>query len=215
MTRAESCGASRCPQPEPIRSPCDERRLAARFAAGDRGAEIEVVTRYGPRITRLVQRLLGWRTDVDDIVQDTFVSAFLARKKFRGESRLETWLVRIAVNRCRAFHRKRLLRAKLFEMWWTQESSGAEPGKEGGTVHPNQPETRPDEAAIASERHAIVRQAVASLALKYREVVVLFYLEEMTAQETANTLGVKCNTVEVRLSRARKMLKKVLNDLQI
>lgn len=68
----------------------DEAALAQRFARGDADAADAVIRRYGPRIGRLVERMLAWPGDVADIVQETFVAALAARGRFRGESRLET-----------------------------------------------------------------------------------------------------------------------------
>jgi len=192
---------------EPIDKPlCDDRRLAARFAAGERAAAEEVLARFTPRLIRLVRRILGWRSDVDDVIQDIFVSAFNSRNKFRSDSRLETWLVRIAINRCRAFHRRRLLRGKLFAAW---RDANYDPA----AANLDRCEVLPDNFAITFELAATVRETVTNLPSKLREVVVLFYLEEMTIQQTADALGLKQNTVEVRLSRARKMLAKRLGKL--
>ena len=193
MAKAELPGATPRHLPGSLNeSPREERELATRFVAGERAAAEEVITRYAPRITRLVRRMLSWQTDVDDVVQDTFVAALASRQKFRGNSQIETWLVRIAVNRCRAFHRRRLLRGKLFAAWRDARREDV-----NGSA---------DASSLAEEHAAAVRSAVAGLSPKYREVVVLFYLEDMTAQETADALSLKRNTVEVRLTRARKML---------
>ena len=65
-------------------------------------------------ITRLVYRLLGWRKEeVEDVVQEVFLSAWQHWGRFRGECEVGTWLIRIAVNKCRSWHRKRFLRIKL------------------------------------------------------------------------------------------------------
>jgi RNA polymerase sigma factor (sigma-70 family) len=183
-----------------------DRRLAVRFAAGERAAAEEVLAQYTPRITRLVRRMLGWRSDVDDVVQDIFVTAFASRRKFRGGSRLETWLMRIAINGCRAFHRRRLLRGELFNRW---RDANYDPA----SADLDRRAALPDDLASAAERMAAVRLAVAELPAKYREVVILYYLEETTAQESAEILGLKRNSVEVRLSRARKMLGQRLGKL--
>ncbi len=66
-------------------------------------------------ISRLVYRLTGYRSDVDDLVQDVFVAALVAWPKFRGDSSARTWITRIALNRCRLYHRRRLLGRGLIE----------------------------------------------------------------------------------------------------
>ena len=124
------------------------------------------------------------------------MSALNARAKFRGESRLETWLVRIAVNRCRAHHRRQWLRSNLFAAWRDQRTIDADCGA--------------DAAAIAAERAAAVRDAVGQLPTKYREVVVLYYLEEMTAQEAAERTRFE---TEHRRSSARPRTKMLAEPL--
>ena len=68
----------------------------------------------------------------------------------------------------------------------------------------------PESAALHGERATQVRRAVARLPSKYREGVTLYYLEEMTTERVAEVLGIARNTVEVRLSRARKQLARTL-----
>lgn len=72
---------------------------------------------------------------------------------------------------------------------------------------------RPEAAFDRSESGSNVRRAVDSLAEEYREVVVLFYLEDMTSAEVAETLGLRDNTVRVRLTRARQLLRQQLTSL--
>jgi RNA polymerase sigma-70 factor (ECF subfamily) len=139
------------------------------------------------------------------VAQETFVAALAARSRFCGESRLETWLVRIAINCCRAHSRKTWLRRKLFAAWQDRQAATGAAGWE--TV------AGPD-TAVRREQAAEVRRAVASLPHKSREVVVLYYLEEMTAAEVAEALNLRQNTVEVRLNRARKQLAEALRHLE-
>jgi RNA polymerase sigma-70 factor (ECF subfamily) len=191
----------------------DEQSLGERFASGETAAAREVIERYQPRVGRLVRRLLAWPDDVVDVVQDVFVSALAARGKFRGEARLETWLVRIAINTCRAHNRRRWVRAKLFAAWsGRQQAENASSNVQSGEP-PTGTAVPPDRTAIDEEHARLVRQAVANLPQTYREVVVLYYLEEMTAAEVAESLGIRTNTVEVRLSRARKQLGSALAHL--
>ena len=86
-----------------------DRRLVARFVAGDESALDEIVLTHQRRITHLVHRLLGWPEGVEDIVQEVFVAVLSNLHRFRGESRFSTWLSRIAVNKCRSHQRQQLL----------------------------------------------------------------------------------------------------------
>jgi RNA polymerase sigma-70 factor (ECF subfamily) len=153
-----------------------------------------VAAEYG-YVARLVGRLLGWRRDTDDLVQDVFVSALAAWPRFRGECAVRTWLARIAVNKCRSHNRRRWLRERLFAAWRARQELAAAC------------ESPPADSSESMDR---VRQAVDRLAQRDREVIVLHYLEQMTVTEIAGVLHISRNAVEVRLSRARKRLKLAL-----
>jgi RNA polymerase sigma-70 factor (ECF subfamily) len=171
--------------------------IAAAFRAGDRAAAEVVATRLAPFVAQLVRRLTAWRGDADDLVQDVLVAALAARRTFRGAANLKTWITRIAINRVRAHGRKQWLRRRLFAAWaGRQQPSSAAPA---------------DAAAIDSEQAQAVRDAVARLPTKSREAIVLCYLQNLTPAEAAEALGVSAGAMEVRLSRARKQLEKMLS----
>jgi RNA polymerase sigma-70 factor, ECF subfamily len=149
-------------------------------------------------IARLVHRLLGYRDDVDDIVQDVFTAALVAWPKFRGESSARTWLAQIAINRCRRQHRNRMLGRGLLEKFRRR------------WFFPAINELRTD--CEADNAHEVVRCALAALGPRDREVLVLHYLQELTLSEVAQFVGISRNAVDVRLSRARKRLKAILEN---
>lgn len=171
----------------------------ARFARGDGSAFAEIVSAHQGRISRLVYRLLGWRDEADDVVQEVFLAALKNLRRFRGRSSLSTWLTRIAINKCRTHRRRRFLRERLFRA----------AGDEAGLVRVGPA----DRAHMAGETFERVRRAVARLPGRYREVVVLRYLEEMPVEQITRTLGLSRNAVEVRLHRARQRLRAALAGL--
>ena len=173
--------------------------LAERFAQGDRAAFAEIVAAYQGRVGRLVQRLLGWQEDADDVVQEVFLRAWKSARRFRGESSLATWLTRIAVNACRKDRRRRLGRLRLFGAAAARASSS--------------PLQRPERGDLDPDTFERVRRAVRKLPARYREIVVLRYLEEMPAEKVAQVLGVSRGAVDTRLHRAREKLRKSLNGL--
>ena len=159
----------------------------------------QLVADHRERVTRLAYRLLGWRDEVEDVVQDVFVSAYANLEGFRAESSVATWLTTITVNKCRSHHRRRFLRIR----WLADARRSATPRR-----------GPPAEAeALGRESFEQVRRAVRALRGRDREVIVLRYLEEMSVSEMAVVLGVSRNAVEVRLSRARARLKAVLGGL--
>ncbi len=84
----------------------DDERLVEQFKRGDESAFDRIVEQYSSDIAALSNRLLGWSGEVDDVVQDIFLAAFLGLKKFRCECSLKSWLFTITINKCRS-HRYR------------------------------------------------------------------------------------------------------------
>lgn len=161
--------------------------LEQRFRDGDDTAFDEVVALYAPAIGKLVHRLSGWQTDGEDVVQDVFVAALANRQKFKGTASLKTWLFAIAVNRCRSYNRRQFLRQRLLRgLMLTSGSAGSGQDK--------QPQTE------------IVRLALARLPAKYRDVLVLKYLEELPTEEIMHILNIQQNTLYTRLNRAKKLM---------
>ena len=163
----------------------DEMELVRRFKAGQTEAFDQIVQRHFEPIGRLVARLLAWRGDVHDVVQETFLVAFEKLPQFEGRSQLRTWLSTIALRTAR-----RSLRMRRIQFWKSDVEVAFSPQCE--IEH--------------RERAEKVRAAVRSLGESLREVVVLHYLEGESIQATAEMLGLRVNTVEVRLHRARKLL---------
>jgi RNA polymerase sigma factor CnrH len=175
--------------------------LAAAFRADETAAANVLAEHLALLAARLVRRLSAWSDDCDDLVQDVLVTALVNRHAFDGRSKLETWITRIAINRCRAHYRKQWIRRKLFRAWAERQQS-------------NQKASASAEAAAdESERAQLVRAAVAELPQQAREAVVLCYLEGLSVAEAAEALGIRRGTIEVRLTRARKLLRTLLSDL--
>ena len=187
---AEPHGAVSNSLPEPSA----DARLFQRFSAGDASAFDEVVATHQQRVARLAQRLLGWPQDVEDVVQDVFLAALGNLKNFRGDSSLATWLATITLNKCRSHRRKRFLRWRSLRQ--KESETLAEQEAPGETTE--------------TETLERVRRAVRALPARYREVVVLHYLEEMPVAEVGKVLRISRGAAEVRLHRARTRMKTLL-----
>ena len=175
--------------------PDEEDRVAEDVVRTDPAAFERFVAAHRARVAGLAYRLTGWGDDVDDVVQEVFLSALRNMRRFRGECSLATWLAAITVNTCRNQWRRRLLRGRLF----------AGLARQTGTTA-----AAADTRALDDERFADVRRAVRALPSRYREVIVLRYLEEMSVAEVGTVLGISRSAVEVRLSRARQRLKRLV-----
>ena len=150
-------------------------------------------------VRQLVFRLLSWRDGGEDVVQEVFLQAWRSRRKLAGLANLELWLKRIAINKCRSRQRREAVRRRW--LFWRQ-------GQKNLDIAP-----APDAAASQDEQAARVRQAIAALSGRYRAVIVLHYLEQLSIENIAALTGARRNTVEVQLHRARLQLEKTLADL--
>jgi len=177
----------------------EEQALVERFRRGDDSAFDRIVERHSAEVAALANRLLGWPRDVDDVVQDVFVAAFVNLKKFRGDCRLRTWLFAVTVNKCRSHRLRRRRRLQVRRVDDLEAVAGCDEAAE-----------RP---AMDQETLARVRGAVQALPQRYREVIVLRYLQGLESAEVGELLRLRANAVQVRLNRARKRLRETLGNL--
>lgn len=168
--------------------------LGERVARGDPSAFDELVSVYQPRIARLVHRLMGWRGDVEDVVQEVFLAALNHGHRFRRDASLGTWLTTIAVNKCRSHQRRLGVLWKRFVRGPLEEAE-----------HPS-PDRPAQQALSGVETSSKVRETVQALSPRDREVVVLRYFDDLSPAEIAVLTGQSKNAVEVRLHRARARL---------
>jgi RNA polymerase sigma-70 factor (ECF subfamily) len=176
-----------------------DERLVERFNQGDESVFDRIVEQHSAEMTALANRLLGWPGEVEDVVQDIFLAAYMGLKRFRCHSSLRTWLFTITINRCRKYRHRRMLRRKVF--------SNVAARTCGPQVE------APDKTPMDAEAFERVRTAVRALPAKYREPVVLRYLQELDAKQISEILGISRNAVQVRLNRARERLKEDLAEL--
>ena len=151
----------------------------------------EMIARYGDGILRLCLLYLGDRQLAEDAFQETFVKAWRQQGTFRGESSVKTWLSQIAVNTCRDMRRS---------AWFRHVDQRIE------IEDVQSPALQIDEDDDAEE----VAFAVVKLPVKYKEVILLYYYQDMTLKEIADALGIGISSVSERLKTARTKLRKVL-----
>ena len=142
---------------------------------------------YGDALLRTCFMHLGDRQLAEDAVQEAFLKAFVHLEDFRGESSEKTWLTRIAINTCRSMRRNAWFNLRRSEL------SDALPAPTGAD-----PADAVDDTLV---------RAVSRLKPKYREVIVLYYYQEMKTREVAQVLGIPERTVSSRLVRAREALR--------
>jgi len=180
----------------------DDLILVDRILAGDRRAFEPLVRRHERRVFRVTLAVLGNSEDAEEAMQDTFVKAFRHLSQFRKESRFTTWLTRIAVNDA---IQKRNARKNFVPL------AEAETAAEQFTPKRYEPwKSNPEQLYGKQEIHRFVEQAIQSLPEIYREAFVLRDVEELSAEEAAEVLGIKVPALKTRLLRARLMMRETL-----
>jgi len=192
-------------EPGPCLTDDADALLVERFARGELTAFDHIVRRHRAQVAGLAHRLLGWPDDVDDVVQEVFLAALRGLPSFRGHSALATWLTRITINKCRS-HRRRWLLSPA--RWLNRGSAGSNGSARAVPQAP--PADRP---MLDLERFERVRRAIDRLPRRYREAVVLRYLEQMSIEAASEALSARPATVQVWLHRARRILRDSLADL--
>ena len=164
---------------------------------GDREAFNELVRSTYRDIYSLAYRLTGNPDDASDVVQDAYVRAYRAIRRFRGDSSFSTWMYRITSN-CASTHLSRRTRQR------TEELSDDVPIVD---LRPEQDPSLRAEAAVL--RHHVDR-ALRTLPERLRQVGVLRDLHDLSHSEIAAELGITTSAAKVRLHRARQRLRVVL-----
>ena len=181
----------------------DDAELVAASKAGDQDAFAQLVLRHQRRIFNLVFRMLQQYEEANEVTQETFFAAWQGLPSFRGDARFSTWLYRIAYNCClkQLEQRKRdsALQTAIQAEQILQEESCDE---------------RAAEELETYERQALVREHLSLLPTKYRVVLILRHLQEMTYEEMAEILTIPIGTIKTHLFRARNLLKERLETFE-
>jgi RNA polymerase sigma-70 factor (ECF subfamily) len=183
----------------------NESLFIARLVARDEAAFNELVVTYERRVFALVFRMLGRRDEAEDVAQEVFVQVFKAIDQFRGDSKLSTWIYRIAVNLCKN-RSKYLSRRHAGEQDDIHAIADRAPlsaakGVSVGDV------SRPDELVEGMQLERVVKQAIAELEPDFREALILRDVEDMSYDEIASVTGLAVGTVKSRIHRARIQLR--------
>jgi RNA polymerase sigma-70 factor (ECF subfamily) len=182
-----------------------EEKLVERLKRRDEAAFNEVVRLYQERVFRLVLRMLGDRAEAEDVAQEVFITVFKSIDGFRGDSKLSTWLYRVATNHCknRIKYLERRARGKKKEFDEIAEHDTLE----SATMSPSAQVARPDQQAEANQIELIVRAAIMELDEDQRVLVIMRDVENMSYEEIQQETGLPEGTVKSRLHRAKGLLR--------
>jgi len=182
----------------------DESELVSRAQAGEDEAFSELVSRYQNKIYRLAKNITQNNEDAEDVLQEAFLKAYSHLKGFQRNSRFYTWIVRIAVNEALMKLRKRRSDRTV------PLDEPVETGEEAVTREIAVWDDNPEQRYSHEEMQQILDDAVEDLKPDFRTVFVLRDIEELSTEETAETLGISIPAVKSRLLRARLALREKL-----
>jgi len=179
--------------------------LAARCAARDRDAVLQVTVANNQRLFRAAWSILKHRQDAEEAVQAGYLKAFAAMDRFDGRASLSTWLTRIVINE--ALGRLRAARRRRSHL----ESEGVMVlDRYRDTLSNGSVAAAPDAALAREQLRLLLERAIGDLPDIFRTVFVLRQVEGLSIEETAEALGIAPATVKTRLLRARRKLQEAL-----
>lgn len=184
----------------------DEAALVGLARQNHGGAFRALMQRFNQPLFRTARSILRDDAEAEDALQEAYVRAFGALGGFRGDASLRTWLTRIVINEAR---RRLARRRETVELEAVQaaEDEGRVVSLLGGPMALD-----PEREAARAETRRMLERAVDGLPEAFRLVFILREVQELTIEETAESLGLKPATVKTRLFRARKLLRERLDE---
>ncbi len=181
---------------------CSDEDLLVAAGRGDRSAFGTLVERHHRGVMQFIYRFLGNvdRCTAEDLTQDVFLKAWKAAPAYTPRAKTTTYLLRLATNTALNYRR-----------WWRLRRTASLPGDEGPAALPDDPESAADRMA-ADEQAASVREALGRLARPQRAVIVLRHFHGLSYAEIAEVLETTVSSVESLLFRARRRLRKLLEN---
>jgi RNA polymerase sigma factor (sigma-70 family) len=200
-------------QPEPTvpRESDDDLRLIARIARHDHAAFEILMRRHNGRLFRVARAILRDDAEAEDALQDAYLDAYRHIEDFRGSSRVATWLTRIVINHALMRLRKQKRDRVVVPMVREQATGESVMEREVADTRAEAPPA----ATLRAEVRRLLERRIDELPLSFRTVFVMRDVDEMTVEETAESLGIPSATVRTRLFRARALLREALaRDIQ-
>ena len=179
-----------------------DEELALRVQKGNKEAFATLLEHFERKLLRYGNRFLSNRQDIEDIVQDVFMAAYQNIHSFDASQRFSPWIYRIAHNKfVDALKEKSRTPLVLFDFDTLFSHH----------VYDESSETEREQG----EMRKMIDKGLEKIPLKYREILILHYLEELKYKEIADVLHIPTGTVGIRLKRAKEALKKVYTSMDL
>jgi RNA polymerase sigma-70 factor (ECF subfamily) len=185
----------------------DDAELVRLAQRGERDAFRVIIQRGNQQLFRVARSIVRDDGEAEDVVQEAYARAFAAIGEFRGEASIMTWLTRITLNEARGRLRRRRKMVGLHELEAAQDA--------GALIMPlpTPPDgANPEVDAARKQIRELIERAIDDLPENFRTVFIMRDVQECNIEETAVSLELKPETVKTRLHRARRLLRRALNE---
>ena len=183
-----------------------EENLIKKVKKGDRDAFAELVELYKDKVYKVSYRMVGNRQEAEDVAQETFLRVYANIGSYDPKYKFSTWIYRIASNLSIDQLRKR-------KQVYSLDKEVV--GTDGLDWHDrlSDPAKGPEDEFLTGELQSQVQEAINSLTPKYRSIMILRYLEDLSLNEISEILKLPVSTIKTRIHRGREALRKKLNLL--
>jgi len=183
----------------------DDLKIIESCLLGNSQMFSRLIDNYKNMIYNLAYRMSNNPQEAEDISQETFLRAYQSLARFNPSYKFSTWLYQITLNIIRDRFKKK-------ELNYVSLDTPIETGDSEFYPQPEDSTNNPEQIIAQKENIQAIQQAIYSLPLKYREVIVLRHLQDLSYIEISNILKLPSGTVKIRLYRAREQLKKILKN---
>ena len=184
-----------------------DQKLVEKSQRGDKKAFSMLVEKYQRRLTRLLSRMVRDQSEIEDIVQDSFIKAYRAINNFRGDSAFYTWLYRIGINTAKNHLIKLGKRPKAMNDIEIEEIENFEDAQDLRNLE------TPENSMATKEIIASVNQTIETLPDELKEAIQLREIDGLSYEEISDLMNCPIGTVRSRIFRAREAIAEKLKPL--
>ncbi len=185
----------------------NDYNLVLKARDGDQKAYADLMHRYKDSIFFMVLKMVNNREDAMDLTIETFAKAFEKLDKYQPDFAFSTWLFRVATNNCIDFIRKRKLNTTSINLMYSADGDEFELQIKADILDP-------EETSIQKQQKEVINLLLETLPTRYRNLVTLRYLEELSYEEIAVELDLPLGTVKAQLYRARDLLSNIFTTFK-
>ncbi len=190
----------------------EEAKLVERLRRQDERAFNEIVRLYQGRVYHIARAMLHDDAEAEDVAQEVFVTVFKNISKFRGDSKLSTWIHRITTNH--SLNRLKFLKRRGRGAKREFDELALRDAAESVTMNNATHLPRPDHMIEGRQMEGIIQRALAELSEEQKTLVILRDIENMSYEEIRDITGLAAGTVKSRLHRARQALQRRVLELE-